>query len=990
MVQGKVKKPLEKTTGIRREYRQTGLHDFTYSACPEIANVLLEMLCSPWEGMFRGLAYSARVCLMSALIWLIYAGTVSAATLNQPMTGASAPGWVIGGSAYLTASNGTDPVGNGWLRLTDADPAGNEAGFGYYNSAFDISQGAVIQYDYATWGGSGADGYSIYLFDASFNFSIGASGGSLGYAQKTVTPVDPGLAGGYIGVGVDEYGNYSNPIEGRIGGPGATPNAVAVRGPYNNSSGAYYYLGGSATLGPALAFSGQDYRPEQTSSQYRHVVIYLTPVAAPNYLQIDVYVQFGYGQPLTAVATKMYAGQPIPSSVMVGYGASTGGSTNYHEIRNLIVSSLPTQSVDLSVAKTVSSPTVTPGGAITYTLTATNLGPSGTTVTGATISDTVPSQITGVTWTCAASGASGSACGAASGSGNAISTTATLPFNGVVTYTISGTVSSSTPIGTQIANTASVGVPSGYTDFNSDNNSSTVTTEVTTGNVTVSGTIFNDNGAGGGIAHNGIKDGTEPGLTGTNTGNAGNTYYVKVYNSNDLTTLLSSVAVTGSASTYTLSVPAYGTYTVILSTDNTSTFNPSLATNGDWTYTLPVNFTNTVTTSGSNVTGLNFGVWQGSHVIGKVINDNGAGGTSVNANDGIQNGTEAGIAGVTVKLTSAASGGGTVYDTETTDANGNFTLYASSAVGSGTLYIYETLPPGYVAVNFNAGSTAGTYSTATNTITFAYTKYTSYVGVIFGNVLVNTFTPTPLAANCTAGSPVYYAHTFTPQSGGSLTLTDTRTQTTWSAVVFYLDATCSGTYLSGDTVISGAIAATAGVPICILVMDSVPSGATVGLTDKITTTGTFSYTNSPGPVTSPLTVVDTTTVVAPANVTILKTASPSPNVKTGQVITYTLLFTNTGTGTATNVVVTDSFSPYTYFGLNTFTFTNGTPASGLTLGTPVYSSNNGTSWTYTPTSGGGGAPSGYDANVTNWQIPMTGTMNANGANFTITYTVQVR
>ena len=92
----------------------------------------------------------------------------------------------------------------------------------------------------------------------------------------------------------------------------------------------------------------------------------------------------------------------------------------------------------------------------------------------------------------------------------------------------------------------------------------------------------------------------------------------------------------------------------------------------------------------------------------------------------------------------------------------------------------------------------------------------------------------------------------------------------------------------------------------------------------------------------------------------------------------------------------DSWSPYVQWGLNSygagvaFQFTDGSPASGLSLGTPVYSNNNGTTWVYTPVSGGGGAPAGYDGNVTNWQIPMTGMMNANGANFTINYKVSVK
>ena len=149
------------------------------------------------------------------------------------MTGATAPGWVIGGSAFLTASTGLDPIGDTPLRITDI--GNNEAGYAYLNAPFSITQGAVIQFDYVTWGGSGADGYSVYLFDASASpFNVGASGGSLGYAQKTAIP---GLSMGYVGVGIDEYGNYSNPTEGRLPttctgaatGCGFYPNEVGVQ-----------------------------------------------------------------------------------------------------------------------------------------------------------------------------------------------------------------------------------------------------------------------------------------------------------------------------------------------------------------------------------------------------------------------------------------------------------------------------------------------------------------------------------------------------------------------------------------------------------------------------------------------------------------------------------------------------------------------------------------------------------------------------------------
>ena len=137
------------------------------------------------------------------------------------------------------------------------------------------------------------------------------------------------------------------------------------------------------------------------------------------------------------------------------------------------------------------------------------------------------------------------------------------------------------------------------------------------------------------------------------------------------------------------------------------------------------------------------------------------------------------------------------------------------------------------------------------------------------------------------------------------------------------------------------------------------------------------------------------TVFGPPNLLILKLADKALAAP-GDIITYTETITNTGTGTATSVVVTDSLSPYVQWGLNSygagvaFQFVNGTPASGLTLGTPVYSNNSGATWVYAPVSGGGGAPAGYDGNVTNWSIPMSGTMNANGAKFNINYKMRVK
>ena len=78
-------------------------------------------------------------------------------------------------------------------------------------------------------------------------------------------------------------------------------------------------------------------------------------------------------------------------------------------------------SADLSITKTDGVTTATPGGSVTYTIVATNAGPSN--ATGATVADTFPASLT-CTWTCV--GAGGGTC-TASGSGN-INDTVNLPI----------------------------------------------------------------------------------------------------------------------------------------------------------------------------------------------------------------------------------------------------------------------------------------------------------------------------------------------------------------------------------------------------------------------------------------------------------------------------------------------------------------------------------------------------------------------------------
>ena len=110
---------------------------------------------------------------------------------------------------------------------------------------------------------------------------------------------------------------------------------------------------------------------------------------------------------------------------------------------------------DLHITKTNGVNGVVAGLPTTYTITVTNpLGPSD--AIGATVTDTFPATLTGVTWTCTAPG--GGAC-AASGSGN-INTPVTVPVGASVVFTATGTVN---PAATgDLVNSAQVLPPAGY------------------------------------------------------------------------------------------------------------------------------------------------------------------------------------------------------------------------------------------------------------------------------------------------------------------------------------------------------------------------------------------------------------------------------------------------------------------------------------------------------------------------------------------------
>jgi uncharacterized repeat protein (TIGR01451 family) len=122
---------------------------------------------------------------------------------------------------------------------------------------------------------------------------------------------------------------------------------------------------------------------------------------------------------------------------------------------------------NLGITKTDGQTTASPGQVLTYTIVASNAGPDP--AVGASVTDTVPSGLTGATWTCVAAG--GATCTPA-GSGN-INDTVNLPVGGTATYALTGTVGPNAA--SPLSNTATVTAPPGVTDPTPANNSATDT-----------------------------------------------------------------------------------------------------------------------------------------------------------------------------------------------------------------------------------------------------------------------------------------------------------------------------------------------------------------------------------------------------------------------------------------------------------------------------------------------------------------------------------
>ncbi|MGL4918899.1 MAG: DUF6701 domain-containing protein [Aeromonas allosaccharophila] len=257
------------------------------------------------------------------------------------------PGTTLSDKWVVKRTSGSfDPkIISGRLRMTEA--SGNQATSATYQRLFPAANNLVeVTFRYyawsPTWLNTGGDGLAVILSDATVTPQPGSFGGALGYAQRDNGT--PGFAGGWLGVGLDEYGNFSNGNEGKVGGPGFRTQAIAIRGGVGSS---YRYLAGTAAnLNPKIDVSGTS--SAQPGHLYRLRID--SRVAGRSMVSLDRNTGSGFSTlvaPFDAMAT---AGQEqVPADFLLSLTGSTGGANNNHELDDIQICALRSNPIGVQI-----------------------------------------------------------------------------------------------------------------------------------------------------------------------------------------------------------------------------------------------------------------------------------------------------------------------------------------------------------------------------------------------------------------------------------------------------------------------------------------------------------------------------------------------------------------------------------------------------------------------------------------------------------------
>lgn len=302
-------------------------------------------------------------------------------------------------------------------------------------------------------------------------------------------------------------------------------------------------------------------------------------------------------------------------------------------------------------------------------------------------------------------------------------------------------------------------------------------------------------------------------------------------------------------------------------------------------------------------------------VSGRVFRDDGAGAGT--ANDGLQGGDEAGLPDVIVGLTDCGltTPPNTVtYLTDTTDALGDYSLIVPAALATGAvLCVVEYPVSGYISTGGSPGTTAGSYTLATDTTQFTYTDGVAYSGVDFADVSQSRLYSNQVR-NTTPGAILQLPHIFEADSDGivtfSLNAVSNPGAPLWSEVL-YQDANCDALLDPSDPPVTGPFVMTPGGRICLLIKEFVPVQANDGARNTITLTATFVYDNLVPAVSDVLVNQDQVSVSRNDTLFLYKSVDKAA-AQPGDVITYTVQYRNEGVSAISNLNIYDAVPAFTH------------------------------------------------------------------------------
>lgn len=253
----------------------------------------------------------------------------------------SLPNWVVARSSG-NFSPSTTPQGR--LRMTQA--VSNQATSATYQRLFPGAANYItVEFNHYAYDGNGADGMALVLSDAAFTPRPGAFGGPLGYGYK---PGIAGFAGGWLGVGLDEYGNYSSE-GGDYNYAGILRQTVAVRGSGRGTAGYNFLAAVCDTSTLSYILFGTCMSPSidgnnNANHQYRLTLDSRNSGRA--ILKIERNTGSGYSTIVDNFNVLNRAGQlALPQNLLFSLTGSTGQNNNVHEIDNMRICALKSTAI---------------------------------------------------------------------------------------------------------------------------------------------------------------------------------------------------------------------------------------------------------------------------------------------------------------------------------------------------------------------------------------------------------------------------------------------------------------------------------------------------------------------------------------------------------------------------------------------------------------------------------------------------------------------